>query len=306
MQAATYQDWQAAIQKYIGDKAITDFEYEVIEGIKFNPIAHKDNTPEVSGQINWPEQTMLGIEVVESATNQALLKALEYGVQALHISLQDSTDVRKLLNGVHLDYLNTNFSLENDASLRVLSTYLDEEYLGKPLNYITCTKPLSGDWGQAKKTIFESASNDPIGDMIAACKAIQNSDHSPFTIVLDIGYLFFFEIARLRAMRILIANLTDQADYEIHAKVVVSDLDEDHSDYIKKTTAVLSGYIGGANVVKLGQLHDHLDNNTRLEMNIQHILQLESKLNQYKDPMGGSYFMEDLTQQICEKIWNKL
>jgi methylmalonyl-CoA mutase len=83
-------------------------------------------------------------------------------------------------------------------------------------------------------------------------------------------------------------------------------LDEDHSYYIKKTTAVLSGYIGGANVVKLGQLHDHLDNNTRLEMNIQHILQLESKLNQYKDPMGGSYFMEDLTQQICEKIWNKL
>jgi methylmalonyl-CoA mutase len=43
----------------------------------------------------------------------------------------------------------------------------------------------------------------------------------------------------------------------------------------------------------------------RYARNIQHLLKSESFLNQTLDPAGGSYYIENLTQELREKAWDK-
>ena len=306
MQESSFEHWKDAIQKYIKDKSISDFEHKVGGGITFNPFAHHENTPDVVGLIPWPRSTSLGLVLSTSSNNKSILKALEFGLQAFKLNVSSEVDFSGLLEGVNLEYLNTTFYTDISESNTALSNYLQNKYPNTKLHEISCNQKLSGNWGDSKMLVSASNEDEPIDSLVEICNKIRSLDQTPFTIEVKIGQKFFLEIARLRALRLLVANLTENKNFEIHTHISLSEVDLDHSDYIKKTAALLSAYLGGSNVVFLGLLEDHLDNNTRLEMNIQHILQLESKLNNYQDPMGGSYFMEDLTQKVCESVWQKL
>ena len=39
---------------------------------------------------------------------------------------------------------------------------------------------------------------------------------------------------------------------------------------------------------------------------MQHLLQLESKLGLVTDPAAGSYYIEKLTQTLCQNAWEQL
>ena len=306
MQQSSFEHWKDAIQKYIQDKSISDFEHKVGGGITFNPFAHHENTPDVVGLIPWPKSTSLGVSLSPASNNKSILKALEFGLQAFKLNVTSEVDLSGLLEGVNLEYLNTIFYTDNSESNTALSEYLKNKYPNTKLNDISCNHELLGSWGDSKMLVSAIKKDDPTDSLVEICNKIRSLGETPFTIEVNIGQKFFLEIARLRALRLLVANLSENKNFEIHTHISLSELDSDHSDYIKKTAALLSAYLGGSNVVFLGLLEDHLDNNTRLEMNIQHILQLESKLNNYQDPMGGSFFMEDLTRKVCENVWQKL
>lgn len=127
---------------------------------------------------------------------------------------------------------------------------------------------------------------------------------------VHIGISYFVEIAKLRALRLLWANVLEAYDVNdnqcfIHAKIdndtQVADV---HTNKIRATTQAMSAVIGGADRLTVSPSSDDALGR-RMARNVQHLLQLESYLDRVADPAAGSFYIEKLTDSLCEAVWEK-
>lgn len=133
------------------------------------------------------------------------------------------------------------------------------------------------------------------------------------------GRDYFNEIAKIRAFRILWANLIEQYKPEhncsknvtIHAYTsnFFSTLYDPYVNMLRTTTQSMSAVVGGADIVTTMPYNQASKNENdfseRIARNTQLLLQEESYLNKVIDPAGGSYFVEYLTNQLADKAWTK-
>ncbi|GGK65911.1 methylmalonyl-CoA mutase family protein [Rufibacter glacialis] len=134
---------------------------------------------------------------------------------------------------------------------------------------------------------------------------------------LTAGTNYFFEIAKLRAVRLLWAKVVEaygapqEAAGALRIHVSTSrwhqaTLDP-HTNLLRHTTQMMSAIIGGADSVEVEPFDSTFkeDNafSERIARNIPIILREEAYLDQAIDPAAGSYYLEYLTQQIAEKAW---
>lgn len=136
-----------------------------------------------------------------------------------------------------------------------------------------------------------------------------------FSVALSKSY--FVEIAKLRALRLLWNNvlagfgLQDPEPLEIIAHLAKETQDENmYTNIIRAGTQAMSAVIGGANRLYILPANAALKEaptefTRRIARNIHHLLDLESHLGQVTDPAAGSYYIEQLTDQLAEKAWEK-
>jgi methylmalonyl-CoA mutase len=131
-----------------------------------------------------------------------------------------------------------------------------------------------------------------------------------------VGSDFFMEIAKLRAARLLWANVVkafggSESAQKMKIQVFAdetnrSSLDK-YNNVLRNTVEMLAGIIGGASIIQSAEFDfdENLLNeqSTRLAINTLHILREECDLMQVTDPSGGSYYIEYLTDQVCSKSW---
>jgi len=132
-----------------------------------------------------------------------------------------------------------------------------------------------------------------------------------FQFSLPIGKSYFVEIAKIRAFKILWANVMSAYGMEniisptIEIHFLKNELTEDaNTNMIHATTQAMSAVIGGAN--RLTVLPADKKGNAftkRIARNVQHILKMESFMNRVHDPAAGSYYIEKLTEQLADKAW---
>lgn len=128
----------------------------------------------------------------------------------------------------------------------------------------------------------------------------------------SVGGNYFFEIAKLRAFRVLLNELYSQHDYQnltAHIFCTPSKRNKTIYDYnvnmLRTTSECMSAILGGADTV--GNLpYDavyHKSNNfgERISRNQLLILQQESYLSHAHSISEGSYYIEDLTYQLASK-----
>jgi methylmalonyl-CoA mutase len=85
-------------------------------------------------------------------------------------------------------------------------------------------------------------------------------------------------------------------------------LKDPHTNLLRQTTEAMSAIIGGIDRLII---HPHDEQSTqgaselaqRMALNISNLLQDESYLATVNDPLGGSYALEKLTQDLSEKSW---
>lgn len=136
-----------------------------------------------------------------------------------------------------------------------------------------------------------------------------------FSVAL--GSRFFVEVAKLRAIRLLVAQMAQAygladftpADVYIHAytgRWSKSRLDVD-TNLLRNTTEAMSGVLGGCNTLSVmphTAVIDKIDNfSLRMARNICTILKEEAYLGKVVDPIAGAYYPEVLTSRIAEKSW---
>ena len=131
-----------------------------------------------------------------------------------------------------------------------------------------------------------------------------------------VGSSYYVDIAKLRAFRILWANvlkgfgITDAAPVLLAAHSDVTTLSADRDqNLLGLTTQALSAVTGGADQLFLAPAEGGDAPSTplghRLAINIQHLLKLEAGLDQYADPAAGSYYLDTLTGQLVDAAWDR-
>ncbi len=122
--------------------------------------------------------------------------------------------------------------------------------------------------------------------------------------------LYFPEIAKIRALRILWHNLLDSYHLKNKPGVrIFSEIEQDpaaetpYNNLILSVSKAMCAVLGGADMILIHPFDASLQFSRRITRNIQHILRDEAHFGKVADPAAGSYYIEKLTDEIAEKAW---
>lgn len=292
--------------------------------------------------------------------NTAVLRNLQGGVQAIQLHLTRSlsaAQLDQLLEGVIPAYVSLHFSWE-DPGFPIqdfwprLQTYLTKHeknealwkvsFSWQPASHVEALKPVvdlireteNSDFQclnvSAEQAAGEASTVENLAELISRGQAYiaqlqelglepsQTAQQLQFSLV--IGNTFFLEIAKIRALKLLWANVLDAYQLApIRPNICAYTTRPEGSDdpyhfMIQSATQAMSAVIGGASrliVTPADQgvappdprFTDKPDFGPRIARNVQHLLQMESFLDRVIDPGAGSYYIENLTQQLSTKAW---
>jgi methylmalonyl-CoA mutase len=150
-------------------------------------------------------------------------------------------------------------------------------------------------------------------------RGLEIDDIAPaMTFNFAVGSNYFFEIARLRAVRMLWANIvkaygaSGEKSSAMHIHSTTSrwnmTLYDPYVNLLRSTTEAMSAIIGGSDsltVLPFDSAVGEPDNLfQRLALNQQLLLKEEASLHRVVDPAAGSYYIENLTHSIAAAVWN--
>ncbi len=127
--------------------------------------------------------------------------------------------------------------------------------------------------------------------------------------VFAVGSNYFFEIAKLRAARMLWAqgvaafapvNL-DSCRMHLHVRTsrLNKSVCDPYTNLLRVTTEAMSAAIGGCDTLTV----EPFGFDAHLALNLQRILAEEAHLAAVADPSGGSYYIEALTGALAREAW---
>jgi methylmalonyl-CoA mutase len=134
---------------------------------------------------------------------------------------------------------------------------------------------------------------------------------------LGIGTDFFLELTKFRVIRKLWSRIVEQYQPEHSCSMAtylygetskryfsIADM---HTNMIRTTTMVASAALGEADAIHALPFDVHRVKNPefgqRIARNVSLILQEESYLQRVLDPAGGSYFMDELSEELSNNAW---
>lgn len=134
-----------------------------------------------------------------------------------------------------------------------------------------------------------------------------------FSIELNDSY--YLNIAKVRALKLLWtqvvkawkSSLNPTTVIETHLTSSTQTKDENYNK-IKATSQAMSAVIGGTQRLYIYPSDSFKNkkgtqNQNRLGLNIQNLMELESYMDRVVDPAAGSYFLENLTETLAEEAW---
>lgn len=142
-----------------------------------------------------------------------------------------------------------------------------------------------------------------------AAAADPGAEAASLGFVFAVGSNYFFEIAKLRAARMLWAQAVtafgvtapEAARMRIHARTALANksIYDPYTNLLRATTEALSAVAGGCDSLTVMPARF----SGRLARNVQLILKEECHLDGVADPAGGSYYVEALTDALAREAW---
>ncbi|MET0759236.1 MAG: methylmalonyl-CoA mutase subunit beta [Flavobacterium sp.] len=318
------------------------------EDIKVKPFYHKDEF-EKSFPVNTKAtefkicQNIFVYDIDKSI--ERALDTLNRGAESLRFTIEDETiDVAKLLEKLPLETITIYFSLgflsadfakkidtiakEKKATIFCNIDPIGQlakegnwfsnaekdnfETLNKLSKEVTTISFLSID-----ATLYQNAGANmvqQIGYALAHANEYFNridTINQPIVFQVSVGTNYFFEIAKLRALRLLFNIIAKEYNITQDCHLLVSPTKRNKTLYdynvnlLRTTTECMSAILGGADAVAnlpYDALY-HKDNEfgDRIARNQLLVLKHESYFDKVNNPADGAYYIESLTNQLADK-----
>ncbi len=273
------------------------------------------------------------------------LESIERGADSIIFTIEnESIDIAKLLEKLPLEtneiYFNLNFiskeyisKIETISKLRNAKIYCNLDPIGQLAKEGNWFKSQEKDNFESINTISKLISNSSIISINsslyqnAGANMVQelayalahaneylnriSTINQPIVFRISVGTNYFFEIAKLRAYRILFNSIAKEYNPNLECHLVVTPTKRNKTIYdynvnmLRTTTECMSAIIGGADAIAnlpYDALY-HKDNEfgDRIARNQLLILKNESYFDKVNNPADGTYYIESLTYQLAEK-----
>jgi len=298
----------------------------------------------------WQIVEKITVSDVKQANKKAL-HALMNGATAIWFTGNITTDIlSSLLNEISIPHIQLWLEPSNNiASLKEeFVTYCNAHHPKQQINGGVIDAPLTniaskGKWSSDKAEALQTIANyndtftkiDGCQWRNAGCSLVQELaiflaesneylglqlsnkvDDFAKNVIFNtgIGENYFFEIAKIRAARLLWNNLIkgysdNIISLHIHAENITlnKSIYDQHNNLLRTSTEAMSAILGGCDSLHITPFDNAYDGNSvlgeRMARNIQSILKEESYFDKIADPANGSYYIESLTTEIAEKAW---
>jgi len=321
--------------------------WQSLEGIDVKPFYHSDETPLPLDIPGFPNQWKITQELFidnEEITNKLALDCLQRGAQAIHFIANAPFNITKVLENLSTTKAEFYFTIQflDSDFISSLITDLKKQNLAFKLNLDSIANLVKdGNWYTNKETDFKaiqqlqkqnpevvltSISLDQYQNAGANCMqqiayAIAHtleyfseeipSSNVPITYKVSVGPNYFFEIAKLRALRVLHAQIAKVYKQNESCFIIAKPTFRNKTLYdynvnmLRSTTESMSAILGGANAVTNlpydALYHKSNEFGERIARNQLLILKTESYFETEISPAKGSYYIEALTEQLCVK-----
>lgn len=344
--AVSAKQWKQQIQFELKGADYNDtLVWESPEGIKVKPFYHNDESEPSISVATHASQFEIGqpifVHDVEKS-NQRAIDTLNRGAESIHFTIEnEQVSIEKLMANLPLEHASYFFylpflSIDCVQAIHQFSTqnkgnfFINIDPVGQLAKEGNWFENQSADFEKLQKisqstslpflsingTLYQNAGANMVQQLaytLAHCTEYFNKINTPSTITihLSVGSNYFFEIAKLRAMRLLFATLAKEFQHTIDCKIVVTPSRRNKTLYdynvnmLRTTTECMSAILGGANVVS-NLPYDaiyHKDNEfgDRIARNQLLILKNESYFDKVNNPADGTYYIESLTEQLASK-----
>lgn len=253
------------------------------------------------------------------------------------------TDLATLLENIQLEWISTHFRTSDSIELAdsfvevIREKGQDASQISCSFHNIDANcfekseqlKKIMASLPKAKLlTVDVSSDNDIIHNLVQALRKgndflelLHDNDfelsetHQQIQFVISLNDDFFPSIAKVRALKSLWQQVLSAWDssFKLASNIEVhltqnAQSDDENYNKIKATTQAMSAIIGGANRLYVYPSDSFKNKNgsvftRRIALNVQHLLQQESYLDRVIDASAGSYFIENLTEEIAGKTW---
>ena len=342
--------WKQKIQFELNGKDFNDhLVWNSIEGIDVKPFYHSETYSKAPSIQHNASDWKIGHSIYANSIEKSNIHALELienGVESLHFTLpNEAISVEELLKNI--DTSNVPIYFEPLVlSEKLIKTLQAFSLKNKTLFYIL-QDPIghlarSGNWHVNLKTDFQILKQTlSLGKNLKSVISIdlglyQNAGGSmiqqlAYTLAhaneylnlfdedaiksvvfkVSVGSNYFFEIAKLQALRVLWQSLTKDYGLSIDCHIITQPSKRNKTIYdyninmLRTTTECMSAILGSSNTI-INMPYDHLyhkDNEfgDRLSRNQLLILKKESYFDVVSNPTEGTYYIETLTQLLAQK-----
>jgi hypothetical protein len=227
--------------------------------------------------------------------NKNALKALECGVRSVAWVISDSDSPEVLFKDIFLDMIDILCYVDHPSGAIKMKQAADRGYYGQPVRIHTIDR---SDRGQYTRLDHNMTFTERIHHFKISLRERQTTQQI-FYADVDLKKEFLPQIAELRALRRIWEKENQTAELVITAHIPL--------DYFKNTEVhpliicnylIMSGKMGMADYV-MSLPFDENDELARLSLNIQHILDEESRFSEVSDPAAGSYIVEEMTETFA-------
>lgn len=322
--------------------------WESPEGIKVKPFYHSDdavNTPAnlTSGIVWYAGQSIYAGN--QKAANKKAKEVLAKGAEAIYLIIPSmQIPISEILDGIELTKTKVYLELQF-LSARYVKSVL--EFAGDAQENIHLNIDLignlarSGNWFYNLETdhkaldtilnydnqnslsvdvsLYQNAGANRTQQLAyALAHANEYLNHmantgadSTITFKIAVDTYYFFEIAKLRALRLLYASLAMEYGVSERCEIIAvptrrnKTLYDYNTNMLRTTTECMSAVLGGANMV-YNMPYDaiyHKENEfgDRISLNQLLLLKNESYFDKVDNAADGSYYIESITRQLAEK-----
>ena len=318
------------------------------EDIKVKPFYHKDEFTKAFTVTTKASEFKICQNIfvydIEKSIERAL-DSLNRGAESIRFTIENDTiDITQLLKNLPLEnvfvYFNFNFiSIDFVNKINVIAKqkkaviFINLDPIGqlaKEGNWFTTKDKTNFDTLNLIATAVPNYSILSINSSLyqnAGANMVQQIAYSlahaneyfnripiinqPIVFEVAVGTNYFFEIAKLRALRLLFKLIAKEYNHNLDCHLFVTPTKRNKTIYdynvnmLRTTTECMSAIIGGADTIAnlpYDSLY-HKDNEfgDRIARNQLLVLKNESYFDKVNNPADGSYYIETLTNQLAEK-----
>lgn len=342
------KQWKQQIQYELkGAEYNETLVWESPEGIKVKPFYHLDDVSETKLTLKTPENAFVILQNIFvhdiKKSNQRALDTLQRGAESIRFTIENETiSIADLMQNLplknttyyfHLPFLSINFvtkvsdfATKHHAKFIMLIDPIGQltkdgnwfeniENDFKKLNTIAATS--TTNFLSISAGIYQNAGANMVQQLAYTMAHVNeyfnriSTIKQPITIEVAVGTNYFFEIAKLRALRILFHTLKKEYQHNFDCNIIATPSKRNKAIYdynvnmLRTTTECMSAILGGANAVAnlpYDALY-HKDNEfgDRISRNQLLVLKHESYFDKVNNPADGAYYIENLTEQLAEK-----